>query len=386
MDELAWLDQNYTTSFLDVDQIVWDLRERQAGSSLYRATLGSTPAYVKIRGQLVPIGTARLMLMQQSEVVEHQLARKRSTEVPKSSSGFSVAPPLPVDFRRARFLEEDGTTRTEIYWVIPAGGLIPPFGIQLEILRRYARLSYQHLIHVSAVQQTPEYRTRKITRERYRLADEYYNDADAPVNTTIVKGDTGLYHLALQWDQYMVYESGNESVPENLSFVKTGMHRVDSLWALSPNPRTLVMSDLVPLVAETLTETTSIRDEKGFLVPVYVRRSITPRATLALYFEAYHLLYGSDDQTHYTVSYEVAYDRKRGGLAGLLGKRQEITTAASTRHTGDSLTIREYVSLDLSEWEDAKVLRITVRLTDETTGNTAERTLEFDLVASRARR
>lgn len=356
--ELAWLDPGYTAAYLRVDDAV------------------------EGRGPPIPIFIVVGMLMQETKVVERQLEKKRRTEVPRISSSFSTEPSFPVELRIARFLDVDGTTRTEVYWAVPAGELIPSPGVYLEILRKRPRLSYEYLIHLSAVQQESGFQTRKITREKYRLSDNYSDDSDSPVYTTIVRGDTGLYHLALQWDQYMVHESGNVEDPEIHSFIRRGVQRMDSLAALDPSPGTLVMSDLVPLVAGSIEETDPVRDEQGFREPVYIRKEITPQTNLALYFEVYNLVFGDDDQTHYTVSYEVSFDEKRQGIAGLLGRRELETTAVSASRTGYSVTAREYVALDLGEWDTAEQLHITVRFTDETTGNFVERSLEFDLVDS----
>ena len=123
-----------------------------------------------------------------------------------------------------------------------------------------------------------------------------------------------------------------------------------------------------------------INNEQGFRAPVYVRKAITPQTNLALYFEVYNLVFGDDDQTHYTVSYKVSVDEKRKGIAGLLGRRELETTAVSTSHTGYSLTTREYVTLDLAEWDTADRMLITVRLLDEVTGKAADRSIEFVLM------
>ena len=354
--ELAWLDPGYTATYLRVDDAV------------------------EGRGPPIPIFIVVSMLMQETKVAERQLETKRRAEVPRSSSGFSTAPSLPVELRLARFLDADGTTRTEVYWAVPAGELVPPPGVHLEILRKHPRLSYEHMILLSAVQQQMDFQPRKITRRKYSLSDNYSDDADSPVYTTIVRGDTGLYHLALQWDQYMVHETGNVEDPEDHSFIRRGVQRVDSLAALDPSSGTLVMSDLVPLVAGSIEETDLVRDEQGFRAPVYVRKAITPQTNLALYFEVYNLVFGDDDQTHYTVSYKVSVDEKREGIAGLLGRRELVTTAVSTSHTGYSLTTREYVMLDLAEWDTADRMLITVRLLDEVTGKAADRSIEFVLM------
>ena len=100
-------------------------------------------------------------------------------------------------------------------------------------------------------------------------------------------------------------------------------------------------------------------------------------SSLALYFEVYHLTFGADDQTHFMVEYEVTRREKRGGIAGLLGKSKNAVTSARTHYTGHARTTREYILLDSEDWEGEGSLTITVRVTDETTGQQIERAIEF---------
>jgi len=101
---------------------------------------------------------------------------------------------------------------------------------------------------------------------------------------------------------------------------------------------------------------------------------------LLLYFEVYHLTYDADDQTRYTVEYEMT--RRTDG--GLLRKGNEDRISAATEYAGDSRTARETILLDLSELDAAGELDVTVRVTDEVTGRQVERTLPFTLVSSQS--
>ena len=105
--------------------------------------------------------------------------------------------------------------------------------------------------------------------------------------------------------------------------------------------------------------------------------TFVPDAAPSLYFEIYHLTFGADDQTHYTIEYEVV--RRAARLLGLLGTKEE-RTLARTSYTGRSRTVREFITVDLSQWEKGgESLSIIIRITDDTTGRQVERHVDFSL-------
>ncbi|MFO7314105.1 hypothetical protein [Rhodothermus marinus] len=184
-----------------------------------------------------------------------------------------------------------------------------------------------------------------------------------------VPADTGVYHIALQWDQYtLAQREGKWQAGEHL---KTSVARFDSLQALRADPAVLEMSDLLPLWYDpSASDTLPGRP--------YPFTRLSPDVPLALYFEVYHLTFGPDDRTRYEVAYEVR--RREGG--GLLRRDREVQTRSSTVYEGTSRTAREYVVLDLRAWERAKELEVVVRVRDLVSGQEVSRSIRFEVVRS----
>ncbi len=70
----------------------------------------------------------------------------------------------------------------------------------------------------------------------------------------------------------------------------------------------------------------------------------------------------------------------KGGLLRFLGRGRDEGTSAQSQYTGTSRTAKEYILLDFAEWKGKGELEITLRITDEVTGQQVERTLLFKLV------
>ena len=359
-DQLSTLDPEFTSRYFQVDRYIRGMVEgipnpENPASFMYR-------------------------FLAAGEREDRRLDQIRTDSVPTILTNAFIAPPLAVETRQARFLDDDGTTRTEIYWAVPPNGLMPALGIQAQILAHGHKLGNRYAVNLTAVQKHVDYRPRQITRQRYTMRETYTPGVAAiPVHSATVRGDTAMYHLALQWDTYM--RVGAEEQPA-FSYVKTGTQQADSLQALNAAAGTLELSDPVPLYAADLDPNAPIRKDGAFLIKPYLPRTITSQTPLALYFEVYHLAFGPDDQTHFTVEYEIAR-REGGGLARYLGLRQDEITAVSTTYTGSSRTAKEHIMLDLSEWSGSGPLTITVRVSDETTGQRVERTLDFELEEGR---
>lgn len=295
----------------------------------------------------------------QVSMADRRAVRERDAEVPASfTNQFDDVDALPVAVRWARFLDEDGTTRTELYWSVQARELYPSRRIRRMLRRQDEEMPDTYFLAFSVSQQTTDYRPRRRYLHRRLLhlpRDSMTTEMILEPQTLAVHGDTGRYVLALQWDVYGVVQDDAESTRRVGSKLKAETAWIDTLQALRPDPERLEMSDLKPLhVTDT---TTSIA-----AAPPYPGGAILPETPLALYFEVYHLAPAADGQTYYTVAYEVA---RRG---------DDARTAATTRYSGDPPTAREVIYLDLST-ERVGDFTVTVRVTDETTGQTVERTL-----------
>ena len=287
---------------------------------------------------------------------DYQEIRDREDFVPQQDTElFDDFDVLPVVFRFARFLDPDGTTRTELFWSHPPDTV----------------LTEDRLVQLTTVQRQADYRNRSWMTSRYAPHAEEL--AGRPfVHTRTLHGDTALYHLHLQWDLYDAAPGIALGTRRRVNVFKA-----DSLVALDPDPARLEMSDLLP----SLDLDPEYRETPEGGVPVvkpYPLPNVTFGAVLALYFEAYHLTFGPDDQTHYTVEFEI--ERQEKGDVWRMFRPKRERTAASTAYTGDSRTAREYVIVDLSEEEKEGRIKVTVRIIDDTTGRQVERSIEFDFV------
>lgn len=300
-------------------------------------------------------------------------AMHREEHTPQELGGKKRAESLDIAVRTARFLNEDGTTRTEVYWAPEAQALVP----SEDQIERFEDEEYnfdEYLLRFTAVQKTPDYRNRAAERKRLRITGVAESEGvTIPAQSySTEQGDSTLYHLGLQWDQYLLDSEEGRRGPK----VKVATTQQDSLRPLDPNESTLEMSDLKPVAFLN-----------GKLDPaeamVYPFGDVRPNTQLGFYFEVYNLPFSADDQTEYTVAYEVEGRKERGAIAGaLLGENGKRTTVETTRQ-GSSRTAEEYILLDLGDWEgeEGSSLDVTVRVKDETSGMKVERSIEFDFVA-----
>ena len=312
----------------------------------------------------------------QTKTNAYHIARRRRQATPRSygEPPEHAAALTAESVRLARFLEPDGATRTEVYWSLPTDVLAPSEERLKHLGLESGDLSGRYLLLVSLTQQTARYRTRRATRWR-RLVDVPHPGAVLAPQTLVTRGDTGRYHLALQWDAYLVYE--NEGPDGRIRIgphLKTDTFRADSLKALPSAAGRLVMSDLKPLLAPD--DLTALDEARP-----YPFRRIVLGMPLALYFEIYHLTFGADDRTHYTVAYEIFRRSEQGLLERLFTGDDTQRTTTQTSTTGRSRRTEEYILLDLSEEVQPGVLVVTVRVTDEVTGQSTERSIRFEVIA-----
>ncbi len=100
---------------------------------------------------------------------DEMLAVQREDYVPQVRTNvFDAIAPLPLHFRTARFLEDDGTTRTEVYWR-PAPNAFALDNASQESIEMAGITPDDYLIVTSVVQKTPDYLDRQIAHDRSML-------------------------------------------------------------------------------------------------------------------------------------------------------------------------------------------------------------------------
>ncbi|MEZ4700709.1 MAG: GWxTD domain-containing protein [Rhodothermales bacterium] len=385
--QLSLYNEAYATRYTDVAAFAGMIEEAENAAAVERAfgseredidSEGSdpvrraindsraNPADVSLPGGSFNLNRPDLYIqhaLSEARASDEMIAAHREDRVPAyRSQSLDELAPLPVRARSARFLDADGSTRTEIYWGIPAGGLELEPATQRR-LEDEGFMSPDLLVVASLIQQTDDYRSRAIQYSRLAVPHAGAETGALPARMLTAPGDTGRYHLAVQWDLLAAYVGRGETPLETGPRVKTNVLRIDSLTALSADPRRLEMSDIKPLLA---------LDPAGEPA-LFPGAQLAPEAPLVLYFEVYHLAYDGDDRTRYTVAYEVV--QQPGGLFRRRGER----TAFSASFAGEERTAREQLALDLSDWRGRGTVDIVVRVTDDVTGQSVSRSLSYEL-------
>jgi hypothetical protein len=283
--------------------------------------------------------------------IETESAGRRQDEVPASYSNTrGMTEELPLNARLARFLEPDGTTRTEIYWSLDTSQLEPSRRLVKTLTENGFKESDAYLLATSVARQTPEYQNRAVETKHYLLQPT--SEKSLRVQSYVVRGDTGLYNVAVQWTQHWSERMEDGTLGEG-ALLKMSIARFDTLQALHGGGELLEMSDLKPVDPD--------RDTP------FPYRHLNRLAPPDLVFELYNLHFGSDDRTHYSIEYEVLRgDDKRAS-----------STSARTSNSGSERNARERIALDLSDVTERGPIRITLRVTDDVTKEQIARSIGF---------
>jgi len=310
-------------------------------------------------------------LVSRADREDRRAAERRKEVTPRHYTALQEdTPQLPVAVRTARFLNDDGSTRTELYWGLPSGQA----GLQSDTSMVSSSIRFSAL--QANKRQEP---LRRLTR-RYRLDSARAAQETAFVPKPIIFDSTASdpYHFRLQWAQYRLWQDDDDTVAGLGPKRRITLARADSLRPLHSDGRRLEMSDVKVLALPDTSATTLANPiEQGRPYPF---RQITADTPLVLAFEVYNLAFGDDDRTRYTLSYEVKGETQRGWTQLFRGQDTQETQTETTVE-GTERQTEETILLDLSEFErdEDQTLRVTVRVTDERTGQTRSRTADFVL-------
>jgi len=293
---------------------------------------------VQDRDQSTPVYAQGIIL--NADVQDQSASYQLDQIMPSSASDvLSVLAPFSVSMRHARFLQSDGTTTTEIYWH-------PEPGIY-SALKDTSNMGF--LIHTYLAHQNSEYKTVNSVSEAVRVQlDPSIESMTIPVQTIRIGQMKDPYHLAIQWDQYELLSEGNRGPRQVASM------RIDSLTALDARGVLLEMSDLKPMVSNGLSD--------SFPWP---HPWIHTEMNFGLSFEIYHLTYGPEDITSYSITYDVS--RKRG--------RSSSTTV---EFEGENRMVQEEILLELGQ--STGEIEITVTVKDQISETEISRNLVLLLV------
>lgn len=312
-------------------------------------------------------------MVSRAEREDKAAARRRDEDMPRQYTAlYDNVPQLPVAVRTARFLNEDGTTRTEIYWGMQAAE---------------ARLNPDEddeepapsMIRFSVLQENRD--RSEVQRQNRRHTLSAKPGQNQPVlisNPVVFENISSLHHLSMQWTQHRLWQNEDGSIAGLGPKRRFTSAQTDSLPALRPSGPGPEMSDLKVLsLPDTSAATLARPAEQAFPYPFETIRAATP---LLLSFEVYHLTFGPDDRTEYTVSYEVEGETQRGWSRIIRGQDTQ-STSTETKMEGTERRTEEYILIDLSEIErdESQTVRVTVTVTDDVAGRSVSRDVNFVL-------
>ena len=284
----------------------------------------------------------------------HEQSRERT--VPASATQvYGRAASLTPVVRAARFLQPNGATRLEVYWTLDARELEPRRRLANILEREGHTPSETYLLAVTAAQRDANYVPTEIRMRKYSVP--VGTRGLLPVHTWVSQEFDVELKLALQWEQsWTVVDSTGLRIPG--ATLGIGTLSLDSMQALDATGNTLELSDIRPMLIPK-------NGDLNNALP-YAADTISTSSRLALYFELYHLSFGDDDKTHYTIEYRISAPG-------------EIPIAANTVYEGTTRVVREQLALDVSGWSKPGPIAITLEAMDNVTGEVVSRTTPFTL-------
>lgn len=313
-------------------------------------------------------------MVSRAEREDTRAAKRRKEQMPRQYTALHEdTPRLPVAVRTARFLTPEGTTYTDVYWGVPSS--------EASLVEEDADTSAgpPSMIRFSTVQYDEQRTETHRYRQRHQLPGDPSNVGATFVPAPLrLQATSSPYHLTMQWAQHRLWQNPDGSIAGLGPKRRLALSRADSLQPLRATGPEPEMSDLRVL---SLPDTTSrtLADPAKHATP-YPFRRLTADTPLVLSFELYHLTFGEDDRTRYTVAYEVEGETTRGWSRLFRGQDTQRTETETTQEGTDRRT-EEMILLDLTQIErdEAQDVRVTVRVTDEVTGAAVTRTVEFRL-------
>ena len=327
----------------------------EAGTSVERLLTNSG---VTIYGHVPQFPGLPIELFGEIRTEDLRFGIRREESVPRVGSSLFKTQLLPITAQVARFLNDDGSTRAEIYWSVSERALEIPAETTFELLQAGRIPGDEFLLRTHAIEAASDYSVRQVRKkvERIGLGNE------PTVFVAAVSSTQTNFNLALQVDQY--------TDAENPAFIRSGTFRKDSLSSLQSDPRLLEMSDLVLV---------SNRSRRGQILLPLTAPEISSTDSLGILFEIYHLGFGSDDPTQYRLDYRVRRRQSPHGIRRLFEKDSDVVVSGSSESRGRSSRTEEFIVLELGELEPGTRLEIEIQVTDLITGGRESRWTSVDV-------
>ena len=296
----------------------------------------------------------------QTEDLQNEWQREQTVPV-SFSNNHGSAVDFPVAFRWARFLNSDGTTRTEIYWSTATVNALKPSRRLLRRLYKEGHVpSEKYLLSLYVTRRNGQLTDGELFQKHYLTSTD--TRGSIPPRVLTIPGDSDLYNLALQWEQRWTLddEKGESDVLPGAR-IKIEVQALDSLHALNGEGIQLEMSDVRPVHVKDLTTPQ--------LSEPYPYAALSDSTSLGLYIELYNLAYDENDQTQYSIAYQVAPYQNKGTAA---------RTRSGISYTSDRRTVGEYIIPELRPEDIEDGVEITLLVTDEVSGQEVSRSVVFE--------
>ena len=303
-----------------------------------------------------PYYFAKFLIEDQRLRDDHHELSRQSTVPTSATQAYGIARHLQPYVRWARFLGPNGVTQLEVYWSLEASQLRPRRRLVNRLRRDGHTPSGDYLMVVTGTLRRADFAPTTLSHRYYRLPAAL--TGSLPVYTWESELSGAVQNLAMQWQQYWA-EQADDGRYEPTATLGIGVITLDSIQALQNDGLRLEMSDIRPITVPNAAR-------PGLITP-YPGTEITSDLSLGLYFELYHLAYGDDEQTRYEVAYTISS----------ADDRQPRTVTAATTFEGSARVAREQLMVDLSAWNEAGPVTITVRATDLVQGVAKERSVDF---------
>ncbi len=259
--------------------------------------------------------------------------------------------PLEMPYVVSAFRGKEGNTRLEIHYALPLGRLTSRMGGSV------------HTVNVEVGCALFETSWRPVDRETEVKVMPPSPDMDtAALDYCDLTAPPDSYHVALH---------GKPTGLSELAGFNFG-YRVPDF-----SGGALLMSDLLPATEIRPASGASRFDRGEFHLSVNPFTRFSTRHPVFVYFEIYNLTFDADDRTHYEVAYTLTPTEPRRGFLGRARNDRPVLSLASD-HAGTEAAPREAAEIDVSRVDPGRYV-LTVRVTNNLTGDAVERALPLDL-------
>ncbi|MFQ6113170.1 MAG: GWxTD domain-containing protein [bacterium] len=325
--------------------------------------------------------------------LDFQAESYRLDSTPEAASEvLSDVEDLPIHIQTARYLDEDGTTRLELFFGLLKSDLMTESLIPLLPIDT---LLIKLAMAVEDVSFWPE-STHYFALGSFN-GDELSQSSDTLLFQVAVKTRQSRFFVSGQMESWLsgigVAENTGESYtflrtiwqnqfPQSSSLLKFTSFRTGLQKALSKDDSPLLMSDL-QLSKHITAEAEQPSPHKGGLfVEPYPFKRVNRKEPIFLYFEIYGLRLSPEGQAHYRIAYEAEEVKTKRSILGkiksIFGGRKKGRVELESDYTANNPNPREWIALDLNALSPGEI-KLRAKVSDLLSGEKVERAITMVL-------